>query len=70
MVPKAMRERLQLLGGGAVDIFERDGSIEIVPVATEVEVVGGPGGPVAVAPTSVPPLTDDEVFAAIDQARR
>lgn len=70
VVPKVMREHLRLLGGGEVEIVERGGVIEIVPVATAVEVVDGPGGPVAVAVQPVAPLTDAELFEAIDDSRR
>ena len=70
VVPKALRERLHLLGGGEVEIVERAGVIEIVPVPADVDVVEGPGGPVAVARGAMPPLTDDVVLAAIDGSRR
>jgi AbrB family looped-hinge helix DNA binding protein len=70
VVPKAIRERLRLLGGGEVDIAERDGVIEIVPVAAAVEIVDGPGGAVAAPVDDLPPLTDEQVLAAIDATRR
>lgn len=70
VVPKAIRERLTLLDGGDVEISERGGVIEIVPVPVEVEVVPGADGPVAVAPLGQPPLTDADVFAAIERLRR
>jgi AbrB family looped-hinge helix DNA binding protein len=70
VVPKSIRERLHLLGGGEVDVVERSGVIEIVPVPAEVRLVHTPEGPVAVATSAVPSLTDDEVLAARDASRR
>lgn len=70
VVPKAIRERLHLVGGAQLDIVERGGVIEIIPVAAAVDIVDGPHGPVAVTSDPVPPLTDAELFAAIDEQRR
>lgn len=70
VVPKAIRERLSLLDGGDVEISERGGVIEIVAMPVDVEIVPGADGPVAVAPTDHPPLTDAELFATIDRQRR
>jgi AbrB family looped-hinge helix DNA binding protein len=70
VVPRAIRERLQLLGGGQVEIIERAGVIEIVPVPAEVEIVDTDEGPVAMPLGSLPALTDAEVLAAIDESRR
>jgi len=70
VVPKAIRERLRLLGGGEIEIVERGGVIEMVPVPAEVEIVDRPGGAVAVATEPLPPLTDVEVQATIDESRR
>lgn len=70
VVPKVIRERLALLDGGDVEISERGGVIEIVPVPVDVQIVPGEDGPVAVAPAGHPPLTDTELFATIDRQRR
>lgn len=70
MVPKAMRERLHLLGGGEVEITERDGVVEVVPAAASVRVEHRPGGPVAIPDENLPALTDAEVLAALDASRR
>jgi AbrB family looped-hinge helix DNA binding protein len=70
VVPKSIRERLHLLNGGAVDIHERSGVIEIVPAAADVLVASTPEGPVAVPATELPTLTDEEVRAALDASRR
>lgn len=70
MVPKALRERLRLLGGGEVDITERDGVIEVVPVPAAVRVEHRPDGPVAVPDDRLPPLTDADVLTTLDNSRR
>jgi len=70
VVPKSIRDRLHLLGGAELEIVERGGVIEIVPVPAEVEIVEGAHGPVAVALSNLPPLTDAEVSATIDDLRR
>ena len=56
VIPKALRDRLALGRSRAVEISERDGKIEIEPVAT----------PMAL----LPPLTDDVVRATIERTRR
>ncbi|MDQ2678368.1 MAG: AbrB/MazE/SpoVT family DNA-binding domain-containing protein [Actinomycetota bacterium] len=70
VVPKRIREQLRLLDGGEVEITERDGVIEIVPVALDARIIDTSEGPVAVAPTGHDALTDDVVRRAIDTARR
>jgi len=70
VVPKVIRDRFGLLGGAQVDIVERDGVIEIVPVPVEVIIVDGPHGAVAVSVEDLPPLTDAQLRSAIDDQRR
>ena len=70
VVPKAIRDRLRLLGGAELDIVERGGVIEIVPVPADVTIVDGPHGPVAVSIDDLPPLTDAQVRSTIDEQRR
>lgn len=70
VVPKAIRARLRLLGGGEIEITERDGVIEMVPLPARVELIEGSEGPVAVAVDVLPPLTDEDVQATIDAVRR
>ncbi len=70
VVPKAIRDHLHLHGGVEVEIRERDGRVEIVPAPAELDVVEGPGGPVAVPRESIPALTDDLVRATVDAVRR
>ena len=70
VVPKAIREHLRLLGGGELEITERGGAIEMVPVPADVEVVHSAEGPFAVPTEPLPVLTDAELLAAIDASRR
>ena len=70
VVPKAMRARLRLESGGAVEVTEHDGVIEVRPVATDVHVVQTPEGPVAEPTVELPRLTDDIVRETIEHTRR
>ena len=70
VVPKDIRARLQLLGGGAVEISERDGVIEIVPAAAQVTVEAIDGVPVARPVDDLPPLTDEQIRSTLDRTRR
>ena len=70
VVPKAIRDELQLAGGARLDIEHRDGAIVLRPVPAEVEVVDTPDGPVIALLESLPPLTDEQVRDVLDQVRR
>jgi AbrB family looped-hinge helix DNA binding protein len=70
VVPKAIRDKLQLRGGQALDIEERDGVIEIRPAVAEVELVETAEGPVARPREKLPPLTDALVRDTLEQVRR
>lgn len=70
VVPKAMRQRLGLTGGRAVDIREREGRLEIEPAPTPMALVKKRGGRVAVPSRKLPPLTDEIVRETIEQTRR
>ena len=70
VIPKALRDRLALGRSRAVEISERDGKIEIEPVATPMALVKRRGGVVAVPEGNLPPLTDDVVRATIERTRR
>ena len=69
VVPKSIRDRLQLAGGSEVEIVERGGAVEIRPVAGEIEVVDTPEGPVAVARQEGPVLTNEVVRQTLDGFR-
>ena len=49
VVPKPIRDRLQLLGGGEVEVVERDGVIEITPVPVDMVFADTAEGPVVVS---------------------
>ncbi len=70
VIPKALRDRLGLGRGRAVEIRERDGRIEIEPASTPMSLVTRSGGPVAVPKEGLPPLTDDIVRATLERTRR
>ena len=70
VIPKAIRERLGLSGGQAVDIQERDGKVEIEAAATPMTLVEKGGGLVAVPDEVLPPLTEEMVRAAVERSRR
>jgi AbrB family looped-hinge helix DNA binding protein len=70
VVPKPIRDRLQLRGGEAVDVEERDGVIEIRPAPADVSIVETPEGPVAHIQDDIPPLTDEMVRDVLEQVRR
>ena len=70
VVPKAVRERLGLGPGAEVELTERDGWIEIAPVATPMRLVGKGQHIVAKTDREMPTLTTDQVRRVIDQTRR
>ena len=70
VIPKATRSRLGLEAGQVVEIREREGLLEIEPVASEMVLKRRGGGLVAVPDQHLPPLTDDMVRATLDGTRR
>lgn len=70
VIPKALRDRLQLGRGRAVEISERDGRIEIEAISTPMSLVKRGGRVVAVPDGKLPPLTDEVVRATIERTRR
>lgn len=70
VIPKPLRQRLGLRGGEALDIRERDGRIEIEPVATPMALVEKKGTSAAVPEQELPPLTDDIVRETLERTRR
>lgn len=70
VVPKAARDAMGLTAGREVDIVFTDGRIEIelAPADVRVEVVDGL--PRLITDGDLPPLTDDDVRAAIEATRR
>lgn len=69
-VPKALRDRRGLQHGGPVEVIERDGHLEITPLATTMTLVDTGGGLATVPAEALPPLTDDIVRETLEQTRR
>jgi AbrB family looped-hinge helix DNA binding protein len=69
VIPKAVRDRLGLVPGAAVEVAEGDGVVEVRPASTTVELVEVEGVVVATGP-DLPPLTDDVVRETIERTRR
>ncbi|HNI34309.1 MAG TPA: AbrB/MazE/SpoVT family DNA-binding domain-containing protein [Microthrixaceae bacterium] len=67
VVPKLLRDRLRLMPGSKVDVSEYGDGLHITPISRTARVEERDGKLVAVADT---PVTDDDVFALIDAARR
>jgi AbrB family looped-hinge helix DNA binding protein len=70
VIPKELRDRLDLRGGRTVDIHERDGRLEIEPTPTGMALVRRAGRSVAVPKTRIPPLTDAIVRDTLERTRR
>lgn len=70
VVPKAIRERLGLTGGEVLDLVEHDGTIEITAAPAELALVERGGVLVATPARELPPLTDDDIRAALERGRR
>lgn len=72
VIPKALRDRLGLGGGDNLLIIERGGHIEISPAPTPMSLTHDEDAGVfaAVAEADLPPLTDDDVRAVVEQSRR
>lgn len=70
VIPKAVRDRLDLRPGVEVDVVECDGRVEIEPVATPMRLVDTDWGVVAVADVALPVLSGDVVRETIERTRR
>ncbi|MGF1665270.1 MAG: AbrB/MazE/SpoVT family DNA-binding domain-containing protein [Acidimicrobiia bacterium] len=70
VVPKAMRDRLGLVGGSELDIIEVDGVIEMKPSPIAARKVVTDEGAVIAADGDVSPMTDDDVRRALERTRR
>ncbi len=68
VVPKPVRDRLGLQAGSEVEIIERDGSVEIAPVATPMTLADDE--PVAVTDREMPVLTAEMVRRTLESLRR
>jgi AbrB family looped-hinge helix DNA binding protein len=70
VIPKSMRERLGLEAGGAIELREREGLLELEPAATPMRLERRRRGAVAVPAVPLPPLTDEIVRATLERTRR
>jgi AbrB family looped-hinge helix DNA binding protein len=70
VVPKAIRDELQLRGGETLDVEQRDGVIELRPARTQVRLVETEHGPVAEPLEELPPMTDELVRDVLERVRR
>ena len=70
VIPKALRDRLGLGPGEAIDVREREGRIETAPAPTPMRLRRGKHGVAAVPKSKLPPLTDDLVRDTLERTRR
>ncbi|MGH3104787.1 MAG: AbrB/MazE/SpoVT family DNA-binding domain-containing protein [Gaiellaceae bacterium] len=70
VVPKALRDQLQLRGGEELEISAVDGRLEIEVPSTPMRLEDRGRGLVAVADREVPPLTAEQVREVLEQIRR
>lgn len=70
VIPKALRQRLHLVAGGALDILERDGHLEIEPAPTPMALEERNGVVVAAPRDPLPSLTDEIVRETLERSRR
>lgn len=70
VIPKAVRDRLGLVPGEALEPRERDGRLEIEPAPTTMRLARRKHGTVAVPEAELPPLTDEIVRATLERVRR
>lgn len=67
MVPKALRDRLGLEPGSAVDVSEYGAGLQIIPLSRTARLRAADGRLVADADTRI---TDEDVFGLVDDVRR
>ena len=70
IIPKAIRQRLGLTGGQALEIREREGRIEIEAAPTPMALEKRGGMLVAVPEAELPSLSDDLVRDTLEGTRR
>jgi AbrB family looped-hinge helix DNA binding protein len=70
VVPKAIRDGLELEGGEVLEVDEWDGVIELRVAAIEARIVETPEGPVAEPFGEAPGLTDELVRGVLQHVRR
>jgi AbrB family looped-hinge helix DNA binding protein len=70
VIPKVLRNALGLVAGQRLEITERDGHLEIAPVATTTKLVDEGDGVTAVANEDTPILTVELVRDTLERVRR
>ncbi len=70
MIPKPIRERLDLGPGTGVELIEHDGCLEVRPAPTPMALVQQDSVPVADATVPMPMLTQEMVREALEGGRR
>ncbi len=70
VIPKALRQALDLKPGQPLEIRAGDGRLEIEVAPTQVKLLKRGKGVVAVPATTLPKLTADQVRETIERIRR
>lgn len=70
VVPKKLRDELNLVPGTRLEITVRNGKLELEPAATRMRLIRRGGGMVATSDEPLPRLNADEVRAVVDSLRR
>ena len=70
VLPKPLREELGITGAAELEATVRDGVIELVAADGLARVEDRDGTPVMVTEAPMPPLSVEDVRAAIDRVRR
>lgn len=70
VVPKQLRDALQLRGGTVVEIRVRDGRLEVEPAAAAMTLVRRGRGLVATTEEPLPPLDADDIRSVTESLRR
>ncbi len=69
VVPKVLRDELNLEGGTTLEIRLRDGTLELEPAATPMRLVRRGKGLVAVADHPLPRIGAEDVRAVVESLR-
>ena len=70
VLPKPLRDELGITGATELEVAARDGVIELVVADVPARVEDRDGTPVIVTEAPMPPLSVEDVRAAIDRVRR
>lgn len=70
VVPKSLREAMGLTAGREIDVVFADGRLEIELAPADLEVDTSESVPVLRPREPLPPLTDEDIRAALDSVRR